>query len=202
MTDDQADATTTAEPAPTDAGPGPDPRPGDGLAPLTPRERAKGQPRGIPVADEHGQEWLLPYAPTSEALDGFRETLYTDWKLEGTVARLTVNSVAFVLFRQAYNLSVMETYQIIAGMEPGALARAVGTSLITPMKDTHARTYSAWVRAGLWANGIDHRQLPGEAIHDVVWHLSQTGRMGAVEDFSEIAKYQQERREQLDQGEW
>ena len=175
------------------------PEPGDDARPLINSVRIKHGATGRGVVMTGGGDWLIPDAPTSEALDNLRDRLFDKVTKDKTAGSIEIRSAAIVLLRHNYNVSLSEALHLVDGANAQQLTNAVAAALLGPdYGDPRRRkTYSIWVRTSLAANGLDPRKIEPALLHDVLDTLIRTGRAVPAEDYCDVALFVK-KREQLD----
>jgi hypothetical protein len=116
------------------------------------------------------------YDDLSDCLQTLRDRIFDVWALDGveSIPEDLIRLAALPLLLVHHpELSVPEAQRLIADTAADVLGLVVRTCLFGP--DYRPRTYSAWARSALLANGLSPRMdaLDRPA---VLWQLVQTGR--------------------------
>ena len=164
---------------------------------LTEQDRRKARAKGTPVTLADGQPWLLAnptYQPGPGSLTrpGVDQTLDRIFDCTVLGERLPVEDllkVARELLKANYDLSDEEISRILnvdAGDELQTLAARVLDALFGA--DHAEKTYSAWVRASLIANGLSRSEIPARDLVNVLAVLVATNRTMPLSKFADVCR--------------
>jgi hypothetical protein len=158
-----------------------------------PADRAlPGPTRGTPAVLAGGGTWILADLGLSRLLNGPRDRLFDDMILSSAVDMADVYLAAWYLLLANYNLSGAEVEALLGGADPGPLKEAVLDALFGP--EAPRRTYSAWARAALVANGLDPAEIRGDDLPHVLAMLVRAGRAVPTAEYVESAEAVAERK--------
>jgi hypothetical protein len=144
----------------------------------TPETRAIGIPAGSPVTLADGREWLLSF--DLPYLGSVWDALYDSNALQGKYDTGDVLTAAHRLVQANYRLTDEEAFELVH-VDPRSLISAVERALYGP-NDGH-QTWSDWVIASLWANGINPTTIPRARLHKVLDLLEAIKRTIPAEQY-------------------
>jgi hypothetical protein len=154
----------------------------------------------VTLAD--GQSWLFArptYRPDAEALS--RPPI--DQALDRIFERVVSNQglslgdlweVARELLRANYDLSEHELARLLS-VAPGFESRRLAADVLDAVGGTEAgeKTYTAWVRASLLANGLGAADVPARDLANVLAILVATNRTIPLSRFADACRLLDER---------
>ena len=166
------------------------------------RERRKPGATGSPVTLADGQPWLLAnptYRPRPEGLtqplvDQTLDRIFECAVLGDRLSLCDLWAAARRLLEPNYELSGAEMARLLSvseGPESRALAGHLLDALFTP--DAAEKTYTAWVRASLLANGLGREDLPARDLVNVLAILVATNRTIPLSKFADACRLLDER---------
>lgn len=160
-------------------------------APPLPSERARRALRGFPVVLADGRAWTLSDATLHRAMDAVRDRIFDGVKLRGRYGHEDVYLAAWLMLLDGYDLSGDELKGLLGGVDADALWPAVRSAFFGPPPEAAhaegraARTYSAWVRSALLANGLDPAAVDVRDRAFVLGQLVAAGRAAPPEEWIE-----------------
>ena len=158
------------------------------LAPVEHRPRRRAMP-GTPI-ESLGQSWILPALGLAPGFQAERDRMYDDVTIGGRVSTLDVNRVACALLLLNHDLRPDELARVVQGADRAGLVDAVvGCLLPLDLRDD-ARTFTAWARSSLLANGLDPAKIPAADLAAVLHQLVSTGRAVAHAEFTAAGEFQ------------
>jgi hypothetical protein len=152
---------------------------------MIPETRMKDGADGVAVVLSDGNTWLLADGGLANVLDGPRDSIDDDARLNGQVQVSEVRRVAFILLKANYELSDSEAAGLILEVDHQVLTDAVSTALFGP-SGGH-QTYTAWATSAMLANGLDPEKIPWRFRAHVLSHLVATGRAIPADQFIDSA---------------
>jgi hypothetical protein len=145
---------------------------------------------GTPV-EALGQTWLL--ADHVPDFDDVWDRLYDDGVISGQNDLDDLRCAGWRLLKACHALPDDLLLLIVAGIEPHALAAAVGTAISGP--DEPRRTWSSWARGSLVAAGLNPADVPPGDRRPGLDLLTMTGRTVPVEQWVSSVQTARERSE-------
>ncbi len=119
-----------------------------------------------------GEVWILAdYLPVPEPVC---DALYDDNALAGRYDESHLLVAAVRLLLACHDVPVETAADVAASADRRAVVAAVEAAMLGP-EETH-RTWSGWVTASLWSNGIDPDSVPPADRREVLDMLVATGR--------------------------
>lgn len=157
---------------------------------------------GVPVELADGQTWILaspvyharPGSLTEPPVDEAVDRIFESTLLNGNVSVCDVLGVARALLKANYDLSDDEVARVLSvspGGECRTLAGAVQDALFGP--DTASKTYTDWVRASLYANGLTEAAIPARDVVNTLAILAATNRTIPLSRFADACRLLDER---------
>lgn len=143
--------------------------------PLTPAARIYPDTVGTAVVLADGQTWLLADVVPDLRCEVW-DALYEDNRVNQRYDPADVAVAACWLLMANYRLDLAEAHDLIAGTDPKTLVRPVEVALFG-INHVRAGSFSDWVLAGLWSNGIDPDRLPRHLLWPVMLNLERMGRV-------------------------
>ncbi len=165
-------------------------------------DRRKAGAAGIPVTLADGQPWLLahpayrlrPEGLTRPQVDQALDRIFECAVLGERLSLRDLWAAARELLAANYDLSAEEMAGLLSvseGPESQALAANVLDALFAP--DGAEKSYTAWVRASLLANGLGHDDLPARDLVNVLAILVATNRTIPLSKFADACRLLDER---------
>ncbi|MDQ3168428.1 MAG: hypothetical protein M3P94_07245 [Chloroflexota bacterium] len=164
-------------------------------SPVSQRRRT-GTPVG-PTVMIDGHEWHLFPAGLAPIVAAERDRLYDDWVVKQSVQMEDIRLVAYYALHTNYYLSEADVARLVWVANPDELVAATMESLFPT---AYRRTWSAWARSALLANGLKPESIAGEDLPHVLAQLVQTGRAVACEVYTEADEAMAARRGFLEFG--
>ncbi len=140
---------------------------------------------GSPLRLADGQTWILATPSfradgrslTSPPADRPLDRIFEHLALHGSVLLVDVWEAAIPLLRANYDLDDEEMADLLS-VAPGEESREFVDSILDHLFGTKpaGRSYSDWVRASLWANGLEKSEISAAALSGVLAVLLVTGR--------------------------
>lgn len=169
---------------------------------LIERERRKPGADGTPVTLADGQPWLLahptyrprPGSLTRPQVDPALDRIFECSVFGERLSLCDLWAAARALLEPNYVLSDDEMASLLSvseGPESGALAGHVLDALFAP--DGAEKTYSAWVRASLVANGLGAADVHARDLVNVLAILVATNRTIPLSKFADACRLLDER---------
>lgn len=165
-------------------------------------ERRKPGASGAPVRLADGQTWLLAsplYRPRPESLTCPPVDLPLDRIFEGAVLNEGLSlcdlwEAARGLLKANYELADEEIAHLLS-VSPGPESRALAAEVLDALFgiDRAEKTYSAWVRASLLANGLGREDVPAPDLLNVLAILVATDRTIPLSQFADACRLVDER---------
>jgi hypothetical protein len=165
-------------------------------------ERRKPAASGTIVKLGDGQPWLLAnpsYSPrlkglTQPLIDRALDRLFESSVLDGNLALSDVAEVGRALLKENYELSENEVTRLLT-VSPGPECRALASAVLDAMfgSDQTEKSFSAWVRATLLANGLCGIEIPAKDLLNVLAVLLTTNRTIPLSKFAEACRLLDER---------
>jgi hypothetical protein len=165
-------------------------------------ERRKPGAKGTPVILGDGQPWLLANPTYRPRADGLTRPLVDrpfDRVFESSVFNEGLSlcdlwEVARELLRANYDLTDAELARLLS-VSPGAESRALATEVLDALFgfDSAERSYTAWVRSSLIANGLDRTDIAARDLLSVLAILVATNRTIPLSRFADACRLQDER---------
>jgi hypothetical protein len=152
----------------------------------TPQSRAKGEPDGIPVVFGDGQTWMIPRFGLAKGLTSMRDEVFESLLIKRSISHADVRAAAYYGLAVNYDLSDTEIREIIQATDPGTIAEVICESLI-PLEPAR-RTFTAWARSALLANGLMPSEVPAEDLPHVLDQLVRTGRAVKLADYTDVGR--------------
>jgi hypothetical protein len=169
--------------------------------PAEPARRRSGA-SGTPAVLADGETWVLanptyrprPGALTEPAVDGPLDRLFESVVLDEDLSLCDLWGAARALLRANYDLTEAETSRLLS-VSPGpdcqALADVVLEALFGPGRAE--KTYTAWVRASLAANGLAATDIAARDVANVLAILVATNRTVPLTKFADACRLSDER---------
>ena len=170
------------------------------LEPLESERRRSGA-TGAPVILADGQTWLLArpnYRPTSDGLTQPPLDRPLDRVFERAVTGQGILladlwELARTLLRTNYELSDVELSRLLS-VAPGPESTTLAADVLDAVGggDRGEKTYTAWVRATLLANGLGTNDIPAQDLANVLTILVATNRTIPLLRFADACRLQDE----------
>ena len=164
------------------------------MSELTEHERRKPGAEGTVVTLTDGRPWLLAnptFRPgerglTRPQVDRPLERIFESVVLGERLSPVDVLEVARGLLKANYDVSDEEAAQLLSffqGEESRALAGRVLDALFG--SDLAEKSYTSWVRASLFANGLNESEIPARDLVNVLAILIATDRTIPLSKFAD-----------------
>ena len=146
---------------------------------------------GVAIEVE-GKTWTLarPGLAVDQDLAAILNQIHDSAVIRSSIPVRETRSLAFYLLVENYRLVPDEARRIVWQADPTRLAQAVYEAVIPP---PIRRTYTAWARSALLANGLVPEKVPPDDLANVLRHLVETERAISREDFTEAGEAAQVR---------
>jgi hypothetical protein len=165
-------------------------------------ERRKIGARGTPITLADAQTWLLASPSYRVSGDGLTTPCIDsalDRIFESTILKEGLNladlwEVASELLKENYWLTTSEIGELLSvspGIESQSLARSILDALFA--SDRSERSYTAWVRASLLANGLSETKVPAQDLLNLLTILVATNRTIPLPKFVDTCRLLEER---------
>ncbi len=168
---------------------------------LEPARRRPGA-TGVPVKLADGQEWLLArpsYRPRADGLTRPMIDLPLDRIFEAVVLNESLSlsdlwQIARELLKANYELTDEELIRLVS-VAPGSEAHSFATAILDAVagSDSVSKSYTAWVRASLLANGLTFEEIPAADLTHVLAILVATKRTIPLSQFADACRLLNER---------
>lgn len=165
-------------------------------------ERRKPGARGTPVRLADGHVWLLanpsfrprPEGLTRPQVDGPLDRIFESTVLNEGLSLFDLWSVGRELLKDNYSLSDDEAATLLS-VSAGGESRSLAIEILGALFDSGqvGRTYTAWVRASLIANGLDRVSIPAQDLSNVLTILVATNRTIPLARFADACRLSDER---------
>jgi hypothetical protein len=165
-------------------------------------DRRKPGANGVPVALADGQTWLLASpvyragadSLTEPPLDSVIDRVFESTLVSGSVSVCDLWEAARALLRANYDLSDDEIAGLL-GVSPGRDCTALADVVLEAVfgSDLRGKTYTDWVRASLFANGLSPAQIPARDIVNTLAILAATNRTVPLSKFADACRLLDER---------
>ena len=170
----------------------------------SPRETERRRPgaNGVPVVLSDGQPWLLAtpeFRPRPEGLtiplvDRALDAIFESAVLSESLSLCDLWDVARRLLKANYDLSDDEMADLL-GVAPGAEGQELAARILDAVfgVDGSGKTYTAWVRASLIANGLSRADISARDLPNVLAVLVATNRTVPLSRFADACRLMDER---------
>jgi hypothetical protein len=165
-------------------------------------ERRKPGATGTPAVLADGQTWLLANPVyraglgtlTEPAVDGPLDRAFESAVLNEGLSLCDVWLAGRALLRANYELSDGEVARLLT-VSPGENSRSLANAVLEALlgSERRERTYTAWVRASLLANGLGMAEIPAADITNVLAILAATNRTIPLSRFADACRVMDER---------
>lgn len=165
-------------------------------------DRRKSGSSGTPVRLADGQTWLLvnpTYRARGESLtcppiDPPLDRIFESAVLDEGLSLCDLWEVARGLLKANYELDDGEIAHLLA-VSPGPESRALAAEVLDALfgTDRAEKTYTAWVRASLLANGLGRECVPARDLLNVLAILVATDRTIPLTRFADACRLLDER---------
>ena len=155
-------------------------------ASINPADRAKKGIDGIPATLGDGQTWLLARLGLSKIMTQIRDEIYDHSLVRGKVDLSSLSAVLYLALAENYDLTDEEIKGLITSTKLGGLVDEI-TRAVVPLAE-HRRTFTAWARSALFANGIRPSDVPPADLPHVLQQLVATGRAVPHEKYTEAGE--------------
>jgi hypothetical protein len=142
-------------------------------------------PPGIPVVLGDGNTWYLARGGVAKVLDPYRDRMDDKARIEGQVSMTDVYEAAQILLRGNYDLTLMETVELLVEADRAALTGAVMAALFGEPRPH--KTFTMWMMSSLYGAGLDPEKVPAEWIPQVLEQLVMTGRAVPIDKYTDAA---------------
>jgi hypothetical protein len=156
----------------------------------------------MPVTLADGQTWLFAYPVyrpregglTLPMIDAPLDRVFESTVLGEGLSLCDLWQVARELLRVNYELSDDEMNQLLS-VSPGPECRALASDVLDAVvgADAGGKTYTAWVRASLLANGLGREDIPARDLSNVLAVLVATNRTIPLSKFADACRLLDER---------
>ena len=164
--------------------------------------RRKSGVDGTIVTLADGQPWLLA-RPTYQAcrggltqphVDGPLDRMFESTVLSEGLSLCDVWEVARELLKRNYDLSDDEACDLLS-VAPGAECKALASAILDALFGTQEseKTYTAWIRASLLANGLGRVDIRAGDLSNVLAILVATNRTIPLSQFADACRLMDER---------
>jgi hypothetical protein len=157
---------------------------------------------GTPITLADGQTWLLAnpsYQPlrdgvTMPCIDSALDRIFESTILDEGLKLTDLWEVANELLSKNYRLTTIELGKLLS-VSPGAESRSFASSILDALfaSDQSERSYTAWVRASLLANGLSETKVPAQDLLNVLTILVATNRTMPLSKFVDACRLLEER---------
>jgi len=164
--------------------------------PIEGRRRRAGA-RGTPVPLADGQTWLLanplygtgPEGATSPPVDRPLDRVFESAVLNEGLSVCDLWELARGLLKANYELSDAEAAELLS-VAPGPESRALAEGVLGAVfgADQGGKTYTAWVRASLAANGLTREKVAARDLVNVLAILVATNRTVPLSQFADVCR--------------
>lgn len=166
-----------------------------------PDDRIRPDAEGVPIR-AGGKTWLLAHIGLARVADPARNRMFEDMVISSDVGMRDVHELAWIALAANYKLEASETAAVLkaAALEPegkAELIEAVRSVAIVHEYEEEDRSYSAWVRSSLAANGLDPARIDRRELPHVLRQLVGTGRAMPPAEFTRAAEYAATRKQLL-----
>lgn len=164
---------------------------------LTEPERRKPRAEGTPVTLADGRAWLLanptyrpgPGSLTRPGVDQILDKIFECTVLGERLPLEDLLTVARALLKANYDLSDDEASRLV-NVDTGAELQALTAHVLDALfgADRAEKTYTAWVRASLIANGLSRAEVPARDLVNVLAVLVATNRTIPLSKFADACR--------------
>lgn len=165
-------------------------------------ERRRVGSTGTPITLANGQTWMLAnpsFQPSRDRLTAPCIDSPLDRIFESTVFKEGLNltdlwEVAIELLNENYELTTSEVSELLS-VSPGAESQALACAILDALfaSDRSERSYTAWVRASLLANGLSEAKVPANDLLNLLTILVATNRTIPLSRFVDACRVFEER---------
>jgi hypothetical protein len=150
---------------------------------LHPALRAVGEPRGIPITI-NGAEWLLAHGGAATILDSLRDRMDDQVRLTSKVDMSDVIEVARLCLLSNFELTEEEVLRLLVDADRKELVDAVMEAVFG---SPHPKTYTLWMQASLYANGLRPDDIPAHVLPHVLGLLVGLKKTVPASQFTDAA---------------
>jgi hypothetical protein len=165
-------------------------------------ERRKPGAAGTPAVLADGQTWLLAnpvYRAGAESLtqppvDGPLDRAFESAVLNESLTLCDVWLAGRALLKANYELKDDEVARLLT-VSPGEDSRTLASVVLEALfgSERREKTYTAWVRASLLANGLGGAKIPAADVTNVLAILAATNRTIPLSRFADACRAMDER---------